>query len=193
MHPASVAALLFGSGFSALVYQIAWQRELRLVFGSSTAASAAVLTIFIGGMGAGSLLLGRRADAHPRPLRLYALLELGVAAAAALSPPLVDLARALYLRLGGALALGLAGGTVLRLALSALVLATLRFGARPRETASGPPSGLLTAAAEGVRVAFRMEGVRVIIVASSAVILFAAMLNVAELLLARSLGAGWWS
>src|SRR6516162_4765544 len=113
MRPAPIAALLFGSGLSALVYQIAWQRELRLVFGSSTAASAAVLTIFIGGMGAGGLLLGRRADAHPRPLRLYAGLELGVALTAAVTPPLVDLARALYLRLGGALALGQGGGTAL--------------------------------------------------------------------------------
>ncbi len=126
----SVAAILFGSGLSALVYQIAWQREFRLVFGSSTAASAAVLTIFIGGMGAGSLLLGRRADAHPRPLRLYAALELGVAVTAAFTPPLLDLARATYLRLGGALALGFAGATVLRLGLAALVLAapTLLMG-----------------------------------------------------------------
>ena len=118
-----IAALLFGSGLAALVYQIAWQRELRLVFGSSTAASAAVLTIFVGGMGAGGLLLGRRADAHPRPLRLYAALELGVAASAALTPPLLDLARAAYLRLGGVIALGPVGGTALRLSLAALVLA----------------------------------------------------------------------
>ena len=63
---ARVAALLFGSGMAALAYQIAWQREFRLVFGSSTAASAAVLAIFIGGMGAGGLVLGRRSDA-PNP------------------------------------------------------------------------------------------------------------------------------
>jgi spermidine synthase len=137
----SVAALLFGSGLSALVYQIAWQREFRLVFGSSTAASAAVLAIFIGGMGAGGLLLGRRADAHPRPLRLYAALELGVAVTAALTPPLLDLSRAAYLRFGGALTLGFAGATALRLALAALVLAapTLLMG------------GTLPAAVRGVQ------------------------------------------
>ncbi len=130
MRPPPVAALLFGSGLAALVYQIAWQREFRLVFGSSTAASAAVLTIFIGGIGAGGLLLGKRADAHPRPLRLYAALELGVAVTAAATPPLLDLVRAMYLRLGGALALGIGAGTALRLALAALVLAapTLLMG-----------------------------------------------------------------
>ena len=35
------AALLFTSGACALVYQVAWLRELRLVFGASTAASSA--------------------------------------------------------------------------------------------------------------------------------------------------------
>jgi len=48
-----IAPLLFGSGFCALVYQTAWQRELRLIFGASTAASAAVLAIFMGGLGLG--------------------------------------------------------------------------------------------------------------------------------------------
>ena len=41
-----VAALLCGSGLCALVYQIAWLCEFRLIFGESTVASAAVLAIF---------------------------------------------------------------------------------------------------------------------------------------------------
>ena len=86
---APVAALLFGSGFCALVYQVGWLREFRLIFGASTAASAAVLAIFIGGLGAGGLLLGPRADRHPRPLLFYATLEAIVAVSAALSPLLL--------------------------------------------------------------------------------------------------------
>ena len=70
-----VGALLFGSGCCALVYQIGWLREFRLIFGASTAASAAVLAIFIGGLGLGGLLLGPRADRHPRPILFYAQLE----------------------------------------------------------------------------------------------------------------------
>jgi len=69
-----VAPLLFGSGLCALIYQVVWTREFRLIFGASTAASAAVLAIFIGGLGIGGLLLGKRADQHPRPLFLYAQL-----------------------------------------------------------------------------------------------------------------------
>src|SRR5262249_40203773 len=69
---AAVAPLLFGSGMSALAYQIAWMRALRLVFGASTAASAAVLAIFIGGLGAGGVILGRRADRPRHPPALSA-------------------------------------------------------------------------------------------------------------------------
>src|SRR5450432_3816349 len=78
-----IAPLLFCSGMCALIYQVAWLRELRLVFGASTSASAAVLAIFMGGLGAGGLLLGKRADARRDPLMLYANLELLVALAAA--------------------------------------------------------------------------------------------------------------
>src|SRR5438445_11576066 len=120
---APVAALLFGSGFCALVYQVAWLREFRLIFGASTAASAAVLAIFIGGLGIGGLLLGPRADRHPRPLLLYSTLEAIIAVFAALSPFLIVLARSIYLASGGSLRLGLAAATVERLILSIIVLA----------------------------------------------------------------------
>jgi spermidine synthase len=118
-----VAALLCGSGCCALVYQIAWLREFRLIFGASTAASAAVLAIFVGGLGLGGLLLGKRADAHPRPILLYAQLETIVALTAAASPVLLALVRQLYVSVGGTPRLGLVLGTAGRLVLSALVLA----------------------------------------------------------------------
>src|SRR5262249_40400279 len=91
-----IPALLFASGACALVYEVVWLRELRLVFGASTPASAAVLAVFMGGLGFGSLLLGTRADRAARPLRFYATLELGVAASAAVSPLLLALVRAAY-------------------------------------------------------------------------------------------------
>src|ERR1041384_5169004 len=97
-----VAGLLFAPGFCALVYQTTWIREFRLIFGASTAASAAVLAIFIGGLGLGGWLLGRRADAHPRPILFYAQLETIVAISAALTPLLLTLVRELYVYLGGA-------------------------------------------------------------------------------------------
>jgi spermidine synthase len=125
-----VAALLFGSGFCALVYQVAWLRDFRLIFGASTAASAAVLAIFIGGLGLGGLLLGPHADRHPRPLALYARLELIVALSAAATPLLLMIVRFLYLASGGSTVLGSTLATAARVALSAVVLAvpTLAMG-----------------------------------------------------------------
>jgi spermidine synthase len=121
---------LFGSGFCALIYQIGWVREFRLVFGASTAASAAVLAIFIGGLGLGGLLLGSRADRHARPLGFYSQLEIIVAVSAAASPLLLALVRQVYIVMGGTPRLGPAGGTLARLVLSTLVLAvpTLAMG-----------------------------------------------------------------
>ena len=107
-----VAALLFGSGFCALVYQVGWLREFRLIFGASTAASAAVLAIFIGGLVIGGLLFGARVDRHPRPLLLYSTLEIVVAVFAALSPLLLMLARTIYLATGGTTRLGTVAATI---------------------------------------------------------------------------------
>ncbi|MBX3209570.1 MAG: fused MFS/spermidine synthase [Labilithrix sp.] len=125
-----VSALLFFSGACALVYQVAWFRELRLIFGASTAASAAVLTVFMGGLGAGGAILGKRADSAKNPLALYANLELFVALMAGVSPLLVWIAQAIYLGVGGSSTLGSTGATLVRLVLSVLVLgpATVAMG-----------------------------------------------------------------
>ncbi|HUP65081.1 MAG TPA: spermidine synthase, partial [Thermoanaerobaculia bacterium] len=139
---ASVSALLFSSGLCALTYQTAWFRELRLIFGSSTPASAAVLAIFMGGLGLGSALLGKRADASRNPLALFAKLEAGIAISAAMSPLLVIAGRWLYIAAGGSTTLGSAGATMARLVISALILAvpTILMG------------GTLPAAARAVEV-----------------------------------------
>ncbi len=127
---AKVAALLFFSGLSALIYQTVWLRQFRLIFGASTYATGAVLAIFMAGLGLGSALLGKRADAKEKPLAFYARLELYIATAAALSPLLLTLAAKIYFASGGSPRLGLFGATLLRLALSIVVLgpATLLMG-----------------------------------------------------------------
>ncbi|RMG96436.1 MAG: spermidine synthase [Deltaproteobacteria bacterium] len=125
-----LVALVTVSGACGLVYQIVWTRHFRLVFGASTAASAAVLAIFMGGLGLGGHLLGRRADRSPRPLVLYGNLELGAALLAGISPWLVDAVRWTYTVAGGQAELGAGVATLLRLLLSTLVLgpATILLG-----------------------------------------------------------------
>lgn len=126
----TVALLLFGSGGCALIYQTAWLREFRLVFGASTAATSAVIAIFMGGLGFGGLLLGPRADRSSNPLRFYGNLELMIAATAAITPLLVFLARQLYIASGGSVVMGTLPATLIRLVLAAVVLAipTLLMG-----------------------------------------------------------------
>ncbi len=119
---AGIASLVAVSGCVSLVYQTVWFREFRLIFGASTPATAAVLAIFMAGLGWGSLALGRRSESWIAPLRLYALLEFGIAILAACSPLLLQGVRAIYIAAGGTEILGTAGGAVVRLVLSALVL-----------------------------------------------------------------------
>lgn len=117
-----LAGLLLLSGACGLVYQTAWLREFRLIFGGSTAATAAVLAVFMGGLGVGGAWWGRRAERSPDLLRMYARLEIGIGVSAAATPFLLDLVRMLYVRTGGVLTLGTLGATVAQLALTALVL-----------------------------------------------------------------------
>ena len=125
-----VAPLLFASGACSLIYETVWLRELRLVFGASTMASATVVACFVGGLGAGGLVFGRRADRQVRPLAMYAMLEGGIAASAAITPLLIMLIRAVYIGIGGTRVLGSVAGTGVRLLLAALVFAapTLLMG-----------------------------------------------------------------
>jgi predicted membrane-bound spermidine synthase len=122
-----VALLLFTSGACALIYQTAWLREFRLVFGASTAATSAVLAIFMGGLGLGGLILGPRVDRGRNPLLFYANLELFIAVTAAVTPLLVWLIRVVYVATGGSAVLGNIGATLVRVLLAALVLAVPTF------------------------------------------------------------------
>ena len=72
----------FLSGFSGLVYEIVWMRKLTLIFGNTVHAVSTTLAVFMGGLALGSFLFGRAADRSSKPLRMYVLLELGIAAAA---------------------------------------------------------------------------------------------------------------
>jgi spermidine synthase/MFS family permease len=76
--------------------------------------------VFLGGLGVGSVLLGRRAERSTRPLLFYGNLEVGVSLAAALSPLLMGVLSKPYLALGGADAMGHLIATVARLVITAL-------------------------------------------------------------------------
>ncbi len=77
-------AALFLSGFSSLVYQVLWLKELRLLFGATSYAAAVTLSVFFLGLTVGSRFWGRRVGRMSSPLRGYALLEGAIAATALL-------------------------------------------------------------------------------------------------------------
>ncbi len=71
--------LFVGSGCAALIYEIVWFQLLQLVIGLTNVSLGLLLGIFMGGMCLGSLLLPRLISPRHHPLRVYALLELGIA------------------------------------------------------------------------------------------------------------------
>ena len=88
------------SGVSGLIYQIVWTRMLVLVFGNTMLAMSTVLSAFMGGLAAGSYVLGRYIDAKPRPLvRLYAICEAGIGVFGLLFPLLLAGMTPLYVKL----------------------------------------------------------------------------------------------
>jgi len=75
----------------------------------------------------------------------------------------------------------------LTFAVSALLVARLSFGVGPSEELR---ASIFVEAGRGLRATAGMRGVRALLLASSATVLFAGMMNVGELLLAEDLGAG---
>ena len=151
LDPIALTPLLFVlSGAAAMAYQVAWIRGFVELYGSTVESLGAVVGAFLSCLAMGALVAGRIADRHPRPLRLYALLE-GLAAAggglawfamghleglavrfaeaevAGSSAVLGRFAVALGLML---LPIGALGGTL-------PVLARLRVGERSRASAAG--------------------------------------------------------
>jgi spermidine synthase len=91
--------MFFLSGAAALIYQVVWVRSLSLVFGGSHLAVTVVLSIFMAGLAIGGYVFGKRADAVTKPLRLYGILELGIALFALLFFWLMNIYPSIYIPL----------------------------------------------------------------------------------------------
>lgn len=76
------------SGVAGLVYEVSWTRLLTLYIGHSTAAAAAVVAAFLGGLALGAAWGGAVASrwTRDRALGAYVVLEIGVALAALALP-----------------------------------------------------------------------------------------------------------
>lgn len=130
-HRTPLLFIFFLTGVSALIYQVAWVRQATLVFGVSVYAYAVVLSAFMGGLALGSYWLGRKADVVKQPLRLFAVMQLGIAAFGFVSPFLLTGLMPLYGNLARTLPLGSGMLTAIRAVASIVVLVppTLLMGA----------------------------------------------------------------
>src|SRR5262245_3972003 len=75
---AGIALCFLGSGVGSLVLEVAWTRELRLVFGSTTLAASTILVSYMLGLGFGALAAGRLAGRVRDGVRAYGFLEIGI-------------------------------------------------------------------------------------------------------------------
>ena len=88
--------MFLGSGCAALMYEIIWFQGLQLVLGSSAVSIAVLLGTFMAGMCIGSLGLARYVRRSRHPLRIYAVLEILIAASGLLMLVVMPLVQGIY-------------------------------------------------------------------------------------------------
>ena len=87
-----LAFLFLLSGLAALLYQVVWQRVLFATFGINIESITIIVSIFMFGLGIGSLVGGMLARRYPsRLIGLFVACELGVGAFGLVSLPLIAL------------------------------------------------------------------------------------------------------
>jgi len=81
-----VLALFFGSGATALVYEVVWAKFLANMFGSTIYAQTVVLAVFMGGLALGNRIFGGWSDRMRQPVKAYGVLEIVIGIYAFLFP-----------------------------------------------------------------------------------------------------------
>src|SRR5205809_1225528 len=128
------AFLFFLSGATGLVYELLWVRLLYQGFGSTIQSVTTVVAAYMGGLGLGAWLLGRRADRHPRPAALYGRLEIAIGGFGLVSPLVLALVHRGYVAAAAAWHVSGGASVALRFGLAGLALlipTTLMGGTLP--------------------------------------------------------------
>lgn len=93
---AVISLCFFLSGFAALLYQMAWLRQLSIIFGTSHLAVATVLAAYMAGLAIGAAIAARLAHRVRRPILVYGVLECVIGLSAVAVPVLMLLAQQLF-------------------------------------------------------------------------------------------------
>jgi spermidine synthase len=115
------------SGAAGLIYELIWVRQLYQVFGSTIHSVTTVVAAYMGGLGLGAWILGRRADRHAHPVLLYGLLEIAIGVFGLLSPWLTQGIGTVYLGVAHAMRPGLWAGTAIKFVFAFVVLLVPTF------------------------------------------------------------------
>ncbi len=119
--------LFFGSGAAGLVYETIWIRELQHFFGSTIHSITTVVAAYMGGLGLGAWVMGRRADRDRNPARLYGILELAIGLFGLASPWIFRGVGAGYIAFAQAAAPGLWTATIIKFASAFVVMLVPTF------------------------------------------------------------------
>ena len=142
-----ILVLFFLSGFTALLYEVVWERLLHVVFGLSTYAVTVVTAAFMLGLALGYLAGQSRRLSRYHPFVVYGLAEGLIGVFALIFPFLLKMIDVVYVASGGSFALQIVL-TLLALALPATLMGlTLPTLARQlaQEGRTGRRVGLLYA------------------------------------------------
>ncbi len=112
-----IAPLFLLSGGTALLYQVAFGKQLATIYGATAYAVSAVLAAFMGGLALGSYVGGRVAHRVARPLVVYGVAEAAVGAVCAITPSMFEAISSAYGRFAGSIP----GSLVLLTALRSLL------------------------------------------------------------------------
>ena len=91
-----IMLIYFTSGGCSLIDEVVWVRLLKLTLGNTVYATSIVVSMFMGGLALGALIMSRYSDRVGRRLRLYALLETLVTISALSLPWALKVADTIY-------------------------------------------------------------------------------------------------
>ncbi len=90
-YPLNILLIVFfASGFSSLMYQVAWQRILTLYYSVENISTTLIVTVYMLGLGFGAVLGGYLTERIKRKISFYVVIELLIGLFGYISIPLLE-------------------------------------------------------------------------------------------------------